>query len=112
MSNTPVLNYCWLATVSPRSVAARSRMRLGITCEAKTLDAIAQRFNLSRERIRQIQNRAIMHAGVLRGMGVRRSWDHVHDTLRAALRTGDPLDPDLVRCCTSTLLTLASCLNH
>jgi hypothetical protein len=73
------------------------RLRLGLTDEAMTPEAIAQRFGLSRERIRQIQARALTHARVTQSIGVRRCWHHVHDTLLAALSTAEAgLDPDLV----------------
>ncbi len=74
------------------------QMRLGLTGEAMTLKAIAGRFGLSRERIRQIEQNALKHARVRPGSGVRRGWHRVHDLLLAALRGGDQktLDPDLV----------------
>lgn len=74
------------------------RMRLGLTGEAMTLDAIGKRFDRSRERIRQLQDRALTRARVSKCAGVRRSWHYVHDALLAVLGTEGvaPLDPDLV----------------
>lgn len=82
------------------------RMRLGLLGEPMTLEALGERFRVSRERIRQIQNEVLRRAEVTDDRTVRRSWHHVHDALRAALRTsGDPaaettvgtaLDPELV----------------
>ncbi|MFB9902896.1 TnsA endonuclease N-terminal domain-containing protein [Allokutzneria oryzae] len=69
------------------------RMRLGFTGEAATLDAIALRFDLSRERIRQIQNKVLERARV-KPTRVRRCWHHVHDTLLAALRTAGRAELD------------------
>lgn len=74
------------------------RMRLGFTGEAMTLEAIARRFSLSRERVRQIQDAVLNRAWIARHTGVRRCWHHVHDVLLAALSTPGltDLDPDLV----------------
>jgi hypothetical protein len=75
------------------------QMRLGFTGDAMSLAEVAERYWLSRERIRQIQAGVIKDASVGQQAGVRRCWHHVHDMLRAAL-TGSAghaqLDPDLV----------------
>jgi hypothetical protein len=75
------------------------QMRLGLPGEAMTLAEIADRYWLSRERIRQIQANVIKHARVRGQAKVRRCWHQVHDTLRAALSDAPDqpgLDPDLV----------------
>jgi RNA polymerase primary sigma factor len=35
------------------------KMRFGIECEPHTLDEVARRFNVTRERIRQIESRTL-----------------------------------------------------
>ncbi len=82
------------------------RMRLGLHGESMTLEALGERFHVSGERIRQIQNKVVKRAEVRDDRAVRRSWHHVHDALLAALRipantAGDAtrdveLDPELV----------------
>lgn len=72
-------------------------MRLGLTGDATTMEGIAQQFGLSRERIRQIQNREVDRALVSAGTGVRRGWHEARDRLRAALAPDRlVLDPALV----------------
>ena len=82
------------------------RMRLGLQGEAMTLESLAKLFQLSRERIRQIQNNVLKRAAVTDIRVVRRPWHHTRDVLLAALRTAADtegtttddtvLDPDLV----------------
>ncbi len=75
------------------------QMLLGFAGDAMSLKEVAERYWLSRERIRQIQVSVIKAARVGQQTRVRRCWHHVHDTLRDALGNGAgqaQLDPDLV----------------
>lgn len=73
-------------------------MRLGLTSGAMTMAETAHRFGLSRERIRQIQNRELDRALVPTGTGVRRGWHEARDRLREILVPDGQttLDPGLV----------------
>lgn len=74
------------------------RMRLGLAGEAMTLEQVGERYGLTRERIRQIQVRALKHAGVRVDNGVQRACDYARHQLRKALCPAgrDNPDPDLV----------------
>lgn len=73
-------------------------MRLGLLTGATTMAEIAQQFGLTRERIRQIQNRELDRALVTAGSGVRRGWHEARDRLRRLLIPDgqSACDPELV----------------
>jgi hypothetical protein len=60
-------------------------MRLGLHGDVNSLAAIGEHYGLSRERIRQLQNRGLRLATVKASTGVRRCWHQVHDVLCSAL---------------------------